>query len=88
MCSNRSWLKHKPFLHSRCWVPATCLLVPTSHARLLLWKLVPNHFAPSFILSLDHGCPIHAFLCIRVEISPYCKVSLFACYKQITAFVL
>lgn len=34
---------------------------------LLLWKLVPKHFTPSFIASRDHGCIVDIFLCLGDE---------------------
>lgn len=48
--------------------PLMLLGAATHLLGLLLWKLVPKHFAPSFIASIDHGCIVDTFLCIGDEI--------------------
>lgn len=48
--------------------PLTLVGAATHLLGLLLWKLVPKHFAPSFIASIDHGCIVDIFLCLGDEI--------------------
>lgn len=48
--------------------PLTVLGVATHLLGLLLWKLVQNHFAPSFITSTDCCFTVHTLLCIGDEI--------------------
>lgn len=60
----------------------TLLGAATHLLGLLLWKLVQNHFAPSFITSIEHCFTIHTLLCIGDEICFY-KVYLVVVISKI-----